>query len=46
MLSSLLFMKEVEALSRRVKSICLEELLYVDDLALVSDKHSRAPNGD
>ena len=40
MLSPLLFIIVLEALSRETKSICLEKLPYLDDLVLV--KHSGA----
>ena len=37
MLSSLVFFIVLEVLSRKMRSGFLEELLYVDDLALVSE---------
>ena len=37
MLSPLLFIIGLEAIPREVRSECLEELLYADDLALVSE---------
>ena len=33
----LLFITMLESLSRQIRSWCPEELLYVDDLALVND---------
>ena len=39
MLSPLLFIMVLEALSREICSGCQVELLYADDLALVREKH-------
>ena len=36
-LSSLLFIRELESPSREIRSGCLEELCYADDMALVSE---------
>ena len=38
MLSPLFFIIVLEALSRKIKAGCLEELLYADDFALISER--------
>ena len=38
MLSPLLFIIVSESLSREIRSVCPEELLYADDLVLVSER--------